>query len=68
MTSALRPEPLPPIRSPNTPCLVDERVITMMILPGLLDHSIVRILVVPEFNALQIARYRCPPLMIIARS
>jgi hypothetical protein len=44
------------------------RVITMMILPGLLDHPIVRILVVPEFNAIQIARYRCPPLMIIARS
>jgi hypothetical protein len=31
------------------------RVITMMILPGLLDHPIVRILVVPEFNAIQIA-------------
>ena len=28
----------------------------MMILPGLLDHPIVRILVVSEFNAIQIAR------------
>ena len=30
----------------------------MMILPGLLDHPMVWILVVPEFNALQIACYR----------
>ena len=28
----------------------------MMILPGLLDHRMVRILVVPEFNPIQIAR------------